>query len=98
MKVNSRLALFVVAILFAAADMKAQESSAVRPRTVTTTEAQQAPAAATAPQTAAPLPKPAEAAVDLPVVEPDAQKKLAGPVTNLTPSLIQARVSEARRM
>src|SRR3982751_6322205 len=70
MKLNSRLALFVVALLFAAVEMKAQDSSLVRPRTVS-------------------------AAVQ-PEAEP--QKKLSEPVTFLTPSVIQVRVSEARRM
>ena len=61
MKMNSRLALFVVALLFAAVEMKAQDNTAVRPRVVATA---------------------AEAA----------------PVTQFTPSVIQARISEARRM
>src|SRR5256885_16226609 len=107
MKLNSRLALFVVAVLFAAVEMKAQESSAVRPRTVTATaQVKQTPsqtsaqtsAEPTAPRITAPLPKPAESTSGSPIIEPEAQKKIAGPVTNLTPSVVQARISEARRM
>ena len=97
MKLNSRLALFVVAVLFASVEMKAQESSAVRPRTVTTTaQVQQTPAQTSA--QAAPLPKPAESTTGSPVIEPEAQRKLAGPVANLAPSVVQARITEARRM
>jgi hypothetical protein len=70
MKTNSRVALFVVVLLFAAVEMKAQDTTAVRPRTVT-------------------------AAVK-PEAEP--QKKLSEPVTFLTPSVIQGRITEARRM
>ena len=70
MKLNSRLALFVVALLFAAVEMKAQENPAVRPRIV--------------------------GAVT--TVEAEPQKTLSAPVTHLTPSLIQARITEARRM
>jgi hypothetical protein len=79
MKMNSRLALFVVPFLFAAVEMKAQDNSAVRPRVVA-----------------------AEAGAAKPVVptaEADPQKTLSAPVvTYLTPSVIQARISEARRM
>src|SRR6185436_16395585 len=78
MKMNSRLALFVVALLFTAVEMKAQDNTAVRPRVVATAEA-----AATKPV--------------VPTVEADAQKTLSAPLT-LTPSLIQTRISEARRM
>jgi hypothetical protein len=78
MKMNSRLALFVVALLFAAVEMKAQDNTAVRPRVVATAEA-----AATKPV--------------VPTVEADAQKTLSAPLT-LTPSVIQTRISEARRM
>jgi hypothetical protein len=72
MKYSARLALFVVAVLFASIEMRAQESTAVRPRVVT------APAA--------------------PVIEADSQKKITGPITNLTPSVISSRISEAQRM
>src|SRR5215470_469637 len=41
MKTPTRLALFVVAVLFAAVEMRAQESSAVRPRTVTAAPVEQ---------------------------------------------------------
>jgi hypothetical protein len=69
MKINTRLALFVVALLFAAVEMRAQENpAAVRPRVVG-------------------------------AVEAESQKTLAAPpITHLTPSLIQTRISEARRM
>ncbi len=83
MKMNTRLALFVVALLFAAVEMKAQENPLVRPRVVGATEA--------------PAAKPATKPV-VPTVEAEPQKTLAAPITNLTPSVIQARVSEARRM
>ena len=99
MKMNSRVALFVVALLFAAVEMKAQESSAVRPRTVAgAAQAQQTPAQAAAAQIAAPLPKPADTETGLPVIVPESQKKLAEPITRFTPSVIQTRISEARRM
>jgi hypothetical protein len=79
MKLNSRLALFVVALLFAAVEMKAQESTLVRPRTVTPIASeQQAPS-----QTIVAKAKPAEA-------EPAN--------LSLAPSLIQTRITEARRM
>lgn len=92
MKKNTRLALFVVALLFAAVEMKAQESSAVRPRVVTpvTQDQQQAPAA--------PQAKPSDTAAGLPIIEDEPQRKLGGPITHLTPSVIQARISEAQRM
>ena len=95
MKSSTRLALFVVAVLFAAVEMRAQESSAVRPRVVTnTTQDQQTP-----PQSTAPQAKPADIGGALSSIElDDAQKKTAGPITHLTPSLIQARISEAQRM
>jgi hypothetical protein len=94
MKIRARLALFVVAVLFAAIEMRAQESSAVRPRVVTTgQEQQQTPAQPTLPQA-----RPADAVAPLPSVEIDPQKKVTGPITHLTPSLIQARISEAQRM
>jgi hypothetical protein len=97
MKMNSRLALFVVALLFSAIEMRAQESSTVRPRVVTA-NAKNEPAV---PQTAVPQAQP-ELAPSLPGFEAkgelDAQKKVSGPVMHLTPSVIQARINEARRM
>ena len=84
MKLNTRLALFVVALLFSALEMRAQESTPekmVRPRIVT-----QEPQA-----------KPSDMSSALPGVE-ELQKKPAEPVRHLTPSVIQARISEARRM
>jgi hypothetical protein len=87
MKINTRLALFVVALLFAAVEMKAQENSAVRPRVVAS--AAQDPLVSE--QTPAKDPK-----AGSPVFE--AEPKPSGAITFLTPSVIQARISEARRM
>ena len=73
MKLNTRLSLFVVALLFSAFEMKAQESNPekiVRPRVV--------------------------AGTGLPVAE-ELAKNPSGPVTHLTPSVIQGRISEAQR-
>jgi hypothetical protein len=98
MKSSARLALFVVAVLFAAIEMKAQEGTAVRPRTVTA--AAQDPGAPPNPTTI-PQARPDGLAPSLPLIEADPQKKsagIAGPITHLTPSLIQARISEAQRM
>ena len=93
MKTSTRLALFVVAVLFAAVEMRAQEG-AVRPRVVTPGALEkQSPALPTVPQA-----KPADLNPSLPSVEMDAQKKVSGPITHLTPSLIQTRISEAQRM
>jgi len=94
MNLSSRLALFVVAVLFAAVEMRAQESSAVRPRTVAaTTQEQQV-----IPTSKVPPANPATVGPTLPVIEADSQKKISEPITYLTPSLIQARISEAQRM
>lgn len=94
MKTSTRLALFVVAVLFAAVEMKAQESSATRPRVVTAApEQQQTPPPPTLPQA-----KPADPAATLPSVEIDAEKNASAPITHLTPSVIGARISEAQRM
>ncbi len=96
MKYSARLALFVVAVLFASIEMRAQESSAVRPRVVTATnqEQQQLPV----PTSKVPPANPAAVGPTLPVIEADSQKKISGPITNLTPSVIQTRISEAQRM
>ena len=91
---NTRLALFVTALLFAAIEMKAQESSGVRPRVVTP----QAKAEQATPPVTTPQAKPADTAVSLPIVEASEAKKPLAPITHLTPSLIQARISEAQRM
>ena len=92
MKMHSRLVLFVVALLFSAVEMRAQESpeKIVRPRVVG--EELKHPSQTTPPQA-----KPSDLAAGLPVVE-EAQKKPASPVTHLTPSVISARIAEARRM
>ncbi|HEU4508839.1 MAG TPA: hypothetical protein VFR78_11410 [Pyrinomonadaceae bacterium] len=60
--------------------------------TASPVQEQQVPTA----QTAAPHAKPAELAPSLPGFEADPQKK--SPITFLTPSVIQARISEAQRM
>ena len=97
MKLNTRIALFIVAVLFAAVEMRAQESNAVRPRLVTpVTQDQQKPAPPI--PTAPPLAKPGDTASALPIVEAEPQRKPAGPITYFTPSVIQARIGEARRM
>src|ERR1041384_2006134 len=95
MKTSARLSLFVVAILFAAVEMRAQEGSAVRPRVVApAVQAQPSPA-----QPAVPQAKPADLNPSLPVItEAEPQKRPAGPITFLTPSMISARISEAQRM
>ena len=93
---TTRLALFVVVVVFAAVEVRAQESSAVRPRVVTAVpqqQQQQTPTNPTLPQA-----RPADLGPTLPAVEMDAQKKTAAPITLLTPSVISARISEAQRM
>ena len=85
MKSSARLALFAVAILFSALEMRAQENTSsdkvIRPRVVTVV-----PEAAPSDPSLTP---PAEA---------EAPKNLVGPITHFTPSIIQARISEAQRM
>lgn len=96
MRMNARLALFVVALLFSAVEMRAQESNPEkvgRPRVV----AAGAEDSKTPPQTAAPQAKPPDIGTGLPVLESE-QLKPAGPITHLTPSVIQSRISEAQRM
>jgi hypothetical protein len=95
MKLSARLALFVVAVLFASIEMRAQEGSAVRPRVVApATQDQQTPTQPTVPQA-----KPADLNPSLPIIDvAEAAKKTAGPITHLTPSVISARISEAQRM
>ena len=94
MKSSARLSLFVVAILFAAVEMRAQEG-AVRPRVVTpVVQDQHSPAQPIVPQA-----KPADLNPSLPVITgAEAEKRPAGPITFLTPSVISARISEAQRM
>jgi len=97
MNTSARLALFVVAVLFAAVEMRAQESSAVRPRLVNSPVAQQQQK--TTPAPAVPQPKAVELAPSLPEVEPESQNKTAAaPVNFLTPSVIKSRISDAQRM
>ena len=95
MKTNTRLALLVIAVLFAAVEMRAQESSsAVRPRVVSAApEQQKAPTNPSVPQA-----RPTDLAPALPSVEMDAQKKTSDPINHLTPSVISSRISEAQRM
>src|SRR5688572_2079699 len=95
MKLSARLVLFAVALLFSAVEMDAQESSTVRPRVVN--PGAQDPQ----PQKSGPISQPVEASPlnpTLPSIEADPQKKIAGPITHLTPSLISSRISEAQRM
>ena len=89
MRISARLALFVVALLFASIEMRAQESNAVRPRVVTPTVQQQ--------KTTAPAVVPA-VSPSLPGFESEQQKTVSAPITFLTPSVIQTRISEAQRM
>src|ERR1044071_749660 len=105
MNTSTRLALFVVVVLFAAVEMRAQESSAVRPRVVTAvatqqkqqqTPAQPALSQPALPQPALPQAQPVDLGASSPSIELDAQKK--APITLLTPSVISARISEAQRM
>ena len=84
MNISARLALFVVAVLFAAVEMRAQDGNAVRPRVVAPVAQQQT----------------TKTAPTLPVVvdgEPQ-NKTAAAPVTFLTPSVIKSRISDAQRM
>ena len=95
MSLNSRVALFAVALLFSAVEMRAQGSGQeklVRPRVVAQEVKKPLP------PTPAPEAKPADVSPRLPVVVEEVAKKPADPVTHLTPSVIQARISEARRM
>jgi hypothetical protein len=96
MKFSARVALLVVAVLFAAMEMRAQESSAVRPRVVTPMNQEQQ----TAPVTSSKIPpaNPATVGPTLPIIEADPQKRISEPIAHLTPSVIQARISEAQRM
>src|SRR6185369_1759101 len=92
MKTSTRLALLVIAVLFAAVEMRAQESSsAVRPRVVSAApEQQKTPTNPSVPQA-----RPTDLAPALPSVEMDAQKKTSD---HLAPSVISSRISEAQRM
>jgi hypothetical protein len=98
MKYSARLALFVVAVLVASIEMRAQESSAVRPRTVTATATTQQQQQLPVPTSKVPPANTATVGPTLPVIGADSQKKISEPIANLTPSVIQARISEAQRM
>ena len=95
MKTSARISLFVVALLFAAVEMRAQENSGVRPRVVAPgAQDQQTP-----PNPVVPHAKPGEVGPSLPVAEEAGpQRKTSGPITHLTPSVISGRISEAQRM
>ena len=71
-------------------------SSAVRPRVVTATvqEPQQQPV----PAPKIPPANPATVGPTLPVIEANNRNTIYEPITQLTPSVIQARISEAQRM
>jgi hypothetical protein len=86
MKISARLALFVVAVLFAAVEMRAQDGNAVRPRVVTPTIQKQQ-------QTNTPAIAPS-----VPGFESEQRKTTAAPSAFLTPSAIQTRISDAQRM
>ena len=91
MRMNSRIAIAVVALLCCSIYAVAQESGAekmVRPRVVTPPVEQ---SATQNPATPA-VPSLAPAAAEAP------QKLAPGPIQHLTPSVIQTRISEAKRM
>ena len=85
MNITARLAILLVAVLFAAVEMRAQDSAAVRPRVVNSPVAQQQQKTTLAP--------------NLPEVETEEPNKTAAaPITFLTPSVIKSRISDAERM
>jgi len=100
MRNRSPIALFVVALVFSTmqssvrAQTQTDAEKMVRPRVVTPHEEQPAaPKPGVAPKAAGPvLPTTSAAAAEAP------QKLTPGPIQHLTPSLIQARISEAKRM
>jgi hypothetical protein len=100
MRNRSPIALFIVALVFSSlqtavrAQTQTDAEKMVRPRVVTPHEELPAAPKAAAPKSVAPaLPTTAASAAEAP------QKLMpAGPVQHLTPSLIQARISEAKRM
>ena len=86
MKISSPVAFFVIALVFSSAQAQTQPTDAekmVRPRVVTAPPIEQSPT--TAPKPAA-APNPVKS-----VVTPE-------PIGRLTPSVIQARISEGKRM
>ncbi|HEX3183681.1 MAG TPA: hypothetical protein VHQ94_02740 [Pyrinomonadaceae bacterium] len=100
MRISSPIALFIVALVFSSlqtsvrAQTQTDAEKMVRPRVVTPHEELPAAPKAAAPKSVAPaLPTTSAAAAEAP-------QKLtpAGPIQHLTPSLIQARISEAKRM
>jgi hypothetical protein len=91
MSMNSRITIAVIALISCSIYAVAQETGAekvVRPRIVTAPSQQ--PAAQNPPTPA--TPSTAAAAVEAP------QKLAPGPIQHLTPSLIQSRIAEAKRM
>jgi hypothetical protein len=95
MRISSPVALFVVALVFSSAQGQSVKSpqdpeKAVRPRVVTAPPV--APPATQNPPAPAIVPRPTTAAAEA------LQKLTPGPIQHLTPSVIQARISEAKRM
>lgn len=100
MKKRSLIALAPVLFVFSAMPIQAQESSSdplVRPRVVAQTPASNPPLNPKLPVTVNPnVPVPGTVAAEAPA---EAQKTITtAPLTFLTPSAIQSRISEARRM
>jgi hypothetical protein len=98
MRINSPVAVFIAAVVFSAVNAQTTKQppqtdseKLVRPRVVTHPVEQ--PAAPQNPPKTAAVPSTAAAAAEAP-------HKLtpAGPIQHLTPSVIQARISEAKRM
>ncbi|HKR10704.1 MAG TPA: hypothetical protein VJT15_01510 [Pyrinomonadaceae bacterium] len=93
MRKYSPIALFVAALIFASVQVRAQETpgteKSVRPRIVT------APGAEPAKQNPQPPTVPSTSAA---AAEEPQKLTTHGPVQHLTPSVIQGRISEAKRM
>ena len=97
MRINSPVAVFVAAVVFSAVNAQTTQKTPqtdaekmVRPRTVT--PALEQPAAPQTPSKSTAVPSTAAAAAEAP------HKLTPGPIQHLTPSVIQARISEAKRM
>ncbi len=92
MRKYSPIALFVAALIFSSTQVRAQETTGaekvMRPRVVT------APGQDPATQNPQPPAVPSTSAA----VAEEPRKLAPGPITHLTPSLIQARISEAKQM
>lgn len=111
MKICSLIVFSVVALVFSVTPSQAQQSGAERlgrPRVVANANrdqqtSQQAPSQPGPPEAVPLKPEPnvlpdggSPGPVD--VAPEETQKSVVGPVTHLTPSVIQARISEARRL